>query len=58
MMDDNQYILSGSFWNLVSAAFSTAAVGVFALLSLVSVYRAPQIVRVEVLPAESTGKPA
>jgi hypothetical protein len=58
MMENNQYILSGSFWSLVSAVFSTAAVGVFALLSLTSVYRAPQIVRVEVLPAESTGKPA
>ncbi len=55
-MENNEYILSGSFWSLLSAAASTAAAGLFALLSLTGVYRAPRIVRAEVLPADTGRK--
>ncbi len=58
MMDNNEYFISGSFWNLVSAALSTAVAGMFALLSLAGVYHAPRIVRAEVLSADSNSNPA
>ena len=55
MMDNNEYILTESFWNLVSAGMSAVTAGVFALLSLTGAYHAPRIVRAEVLmPADTT----
>lgn len=54
MMDNNEYIFSGSFLSLVSAGLSAAVTGVLALLSLMSVYRAPYILRAEVVPVDTT----